>query len=70
MGVFFSRHIRLFSSFALPGRSHAVPAVFFDYGIPPHGVASGDFVLFIEWKRGMPRIPQSPAGIAPARLYL
>ena len=29
---------RLFSSFALPGRSHAVPAVFFDYGIPPHGV--------------------------------
>ena len=30
---------RLFSSFALPGRSHAVPAVFFDYGIPPHGVA-------------------------------
>ena len=34
---------RLFSSFALPGRSHAVPAVFFDYGIPPHGVASAQF---------------------------
>ena len=43
MGVFFTRHTHLFSSFALPGRSHAVPAVFFDYGIPPHGVASAQF---------------------------
>ena len=39
MGVFFTRHTRLFSSFALPGISHAVLSVFFDYGIPPHGVA-------------------------------
>ena len=28
MGVFFTRHTRLSSSFALPGRSHAVLAVF------------------------------------------
>ena len=39
MGVFFTRHTCLFSSFALPGRSHAVLAVFFDYSTPPHGVA-------------------------------
>ena len=39
MEAFFSRHTRLFSSFDLPGKSHAVLAVFFDYGIPPHGVA-------------------------------
>ena len=43
MGVFFTRHIRLFSSFAPPGGSHAVLAVFFDYGIPPHGVAPARF---------------------------
>ena len=43
MEAFFSRHTRLFSSFALPRRSHAVPAVFFDYGIPPHGVALARF---------------------------
>ena len=39
MESFFTHHTRLFSSFALPGISHAVLAVFFDYGIPPHGVA-------------------------------
>ena len=43
MEAFFTRHTRLFSSFALPGRSHAVLSVFFDYGIPPHGVARCGF---------------------------
>jgi hypothetical protein len=74
MGAFFTRHTCLFFSFVLPGKSHAVLAVFFDNGIPPHGVVltgpglGAIFMLFIEWKRGLPRIPQSPAGIAPARL--
>ena len=64
MGAFFTRHTCLFFSFVLPGKSHAVLAVFFDYGIGGLGAV---FMLFIEWKRGLPRIPQSPAGITPAR---
>ena len=43
MEAFFTRHTRLFSSFVLPGRSHAVLSVFFDYGIPPHGVTLARF---------------------------
>ena len=43
MEVFFTRHTRLFFSFVRPGKSHAVLSVFFDYGIPPHGVAPARF---------------------------
>ena len=39
MGMFFTRHTRLSSSFDLPRSSHAVLAVFFDYGIPRRGVS-------------------------------
>jgi hypothetical protein len=67
MGAFFTRHTCLFFSFALPGKSHAVLAVFFDYGIGGLGAV---FMLFIEWKSGILRIRQSPAGIAPARRCL
>ena len=67
MEAFFTRHTRLFSSFVLPGKSHAVLAVFFDYGIGGLGAV---FMLFIEWKSGILRIRQSPAGIAPARRCL
>ena len=49
MEAFFTRHTRLFSSFALPGRSHAVLAVFFDYGIGGLGAV---FMLCIEYYGG------------------
>ena len=50
-------------------KSSAQP-ILFDYSIPRRGGLGAVFVLFIEQKSGLPRIPQSPAGIAPARLCL
>lgn len=50
-------------------KSSAQP-ILFDYSIPRRGGLGAVFVLFTEWKSRLPRIPQSPAGIAPARLCL
>ena len=68
MEAFFSRHTRLFSSFALPGRSHAVPAVFFDYGIPPHGVAPVRFSCCSSSRKAGCENTAKPRRINPARL--